>query len=100
MTASATGRGNGRALPSPVMPSWDRCDLAGLLGPLRGRRVILVNAEGSHHDFRAVSDLETDLGAQVVWVATDVNWWNHTNLALPLQKHRWPAAAVWVEVWT
>lgn len=72
--------------------------MAGLVLSLRGRRVILVNEQGSHHDFRAWSELRTSAGAVVLDVVTEVEWWRHQNLAMRPDPRRWPAQAAWVEV--
>lgn len=85
-------------LPPVTHRDWDRADLAGLVLPLRGRRVILVNESGSHHDYRAWSELRTSAGAVVLDVVTEEEWWRHRNLAMRPAPCRWPAQAVWVEV--
>ncbi len=88
-----------QALPPFTLRDWDRADMLGAIESLRGRRVILVNGEGSHHDFRAWSDLRPSAGALVVDVVSEVAWWRHVNLAMrPPEVLRWPARAVWVEV--
>jgi hypothetical protein len=86
------------ALPTLVPPSWDRTDLAGIVAPLRGRRLIVVNQSGSHRDYRAWGELRTSAGATVVDVITEAEWWRYRYLAMRPQPRRWPAAAVWVEM--
>jgi hypothetical protein len=86
-------------LPAVTHRAWDRADFACLVTELRGRRLILVNAEGSHHDWRAWGEPRASAGALVLDVITEEQWWRHRNLAMrPQPVLRWPAAAVWVEV--
>ncbi len=92
---------NNRPQPLPAVThrNWDRADMLGVVEPLRGRRLILVNDKGSHHDYRAWSDLRMSAGAAVLDVVSEVAWWRHENLAMrPPEILRWPAGAVWVEV--
>ena len=84
-------------LPAPTLRDWERADMAGLMTPIRGLRAILVNASGSHYEWRVWSELETADGHGIVWVVTEVEWWRHQNLAMSPAPVRWPAAAVWVE---
>jgi hypothetical protein len=86
-------------LPTVSHRAWDRGDLAGPLLPLTGRRLILVNESGSHHDFRAWGEPRMSAGALVIDVVTDEEWARHRLLAMrPQRVRRWPAAAVWVEM--
>lgn len=72
--------------------------MAGLVMPLTGRRAVLVNEEGSHHDFRVVGELRRSALTVVVDVVADEAWWRNRHLAMRMEPVRWPAAAVWVEV--
>lgn len=73
--------------------------MLGRMETLRGRRLILVNEVGSHHDYRAWGELRQSAGATVVDVVTENEWWNYTKLRLnPRDVRRWPAHAVWAEV--
>lgn len=85
------------SLPPITHRNWERCDVAGPLAPLYGRRLIVVNETGSHHDYRAWSEPVMDAGALVVWVVTDEQWWRYRHLAMTPKPVRWPAAAAWVE---
>jgi hypothetical protein len=86
------------ALPPLTLRHWDRADMIGRVEPLRGRRLILVNESGSHHDFRAWGELRRSNLIYVLDVVTEVEWWRHRHLAMRPEPVRWPAAAVWVEV--
>jgi len=77
---------------------YDRADMAGLMVRLDGRRAVLVNEEGSHHDYRVVGELRSSALAVVVDVVRDEAWWRHKHLAMRMEPIRWPAAAVWVEM--
>jgi hypothetical protein len=85
-------------LPPVTHRSWDRADMIGLVLPLRGRRLIVVNEQGSHHDYRAWSELRRSALEMVVDVVTEVEWWRYRHLAMRPEPVRWPASAVWVEV--
>jgi len=85
-------------LPPVTHRKWDRADLAGLMFPLRGKRLILVNEQGSHHDYRAWGELRRSALTMVVDAVTEVEWWRYRHLAMRPEPIRWPAAAVWVEV--
>lgn len=85
-------------LPAPTLRNWDRADMIGRVLPLRGRRLILVNERGSHHDYRAWGELRMSALEPVVDVVTEVEWWRHRHLAMAPQPVRWPASAIWVEV--
>jgi hypothetical protein len=87
-----------QALPFVTLRNWDRADLAGTVLRLIGRRVILVNAEGSHYDYRAWTELRMSAGAVVLDVVTDTEWWRYRHLAMRPEPLRWPAAAAWVEM--
>lgn len=84
-------------LPPATPRNWDRAILVAPLGSIHGRRAILVNEEGSHHDWRADSEPEYDRGALVVWVVSEEAWWRRRHLAMTPKRVRWPAAAVWIE---
>lgn len=85
-------------LPPLTLRSWDRADMLGRVVPLRGRRLIVVNERGSHHDYRAWGELRMSALALVLDVVTEVEWWRYRHLAMAPAPLRWPAAAVWVEV--
>lgn len=87
-------------VPPVTQRGYDRCDWAGRVETLRGRRLILVNSGGSHYDWVAWSELEDDRGSLVIWAVTEEEWWRHRMLALTPGPTRWPAAAAWVEVRT
>lgn len=72
--------------------------MLGRMDSLRGRRVILVNEAGSHHDYRAWGELRQSAGATVLDVVSEVDWWRSINLAMHPDVLRWPASAAWVEV--
>lgn len=72
--------------------------MAGLVVALRGRRVALVNEQGTHHEFRAWGELRTSAGATVLDVVTETEWWRYRHLAMRPDPQRWPAAAAWVEM--
>ena len=73
--------------------------MAGLVITLRGRRLILINADGNHDDYRAWGELRTSAGRTVVDAVSEVDWWRHENLAMrPRSVIRWPATAAWVEM--
>ena len=84
-------------LPSVTLREWERADLACLLGPLRGRRAIIVNAAGSHHGYRVWSEPMKDRSATILWVVSEEAWWRHKHLAMSPELIRWPAAAAWIE---
>jgi hypothetical protein len=72
--------------------------MAGLVMDLDGRRAILINDAGSHHDYRLVGGLRASAGAVVVDVVREEVWWRHKHLAMRMEPTRWPATCVWVEV--
>lgn len=84
-------------LPAVTPRDWFRCDLAELMGPLAGRRLILVNADGSHHDFRCWIEPVLDGGVLILWAVSDEDWWRHQERGVRPRLIRWPAAAAWVE---
>lgn len=85
-------------LPAPTLRNWDRADLLGRVESLRGRRLILVNSTGSHHDYRAWGEIRASAGAIVLDAVSEEDWWRYRHLAMrPRRVLRWPAAACWVE---
>ena len=86
-------------LPTVTPRNWERAVIAATLLPLKGRRLILVNEEGNHHDWRAWTEPVTSAGTLVIWVVPDAQWWRHEFLAMrPTTLVRWPAEAIWVEL--
>lgn len=91
-----------RTVPGPRTPMP-----AGLVGSLRGERVIVSNPDGCHYGYRAWSDVFTAPdGRSYVDVVKEEEWWEHRVLSrvqglpggAPVTPYRrWPTAAVWVE---
>lgn len=84
-------------VPPPRNPA--RADLEGQFAPLRGRRVVVSNADGVHTGWVAWSDLETDKGGDPwVVVCPEREWWVWDILGWePPTRVRWPAGAVWTD---
>lgn len=85
-------------LPPLTVRGYDRADMLGRVDTLRGRRLILINEQGNHYDYRAWSDLIEVNGVLSVYVVTEEIWWRYVHLRLVPQGQRWPAVAVWAEL--
>jgi hypothetical protein len=84
----------------PARPTLERADRVGQFGVLRGSPVVLVNADGSHREYRAWSDLIVDTDGQAwVEVVRERHWWIHALTMVEPRVIRWPAGAVWVVEW-
>lgn len=92
-------------VPEPRQRALTRADIAGQFESLTGRRVVLVNAEGTWFDYRAVSEVltrRTGFGDEAVshaYVAVQAEgaWYAKPAVEGSPGVLLWPAGAVWVE---
>ncbi len=84
-----------RAIPVP----GPRSPLpAGLVATLRGERIVVADAAGTHYGYRAWSEVYQRPGGEyVVDIVPEEAWWRHQLLQELPPFQRWQAERVWVE---
>lgn len=82
----------------PTQRDHTRCDIAGEFESLRGRRVVLVNETGEHHDFRVWSEaLVLADGFAFIDVVRERHWYAADLIGTAPRVVRWPAGAAWLD---
>jgi hypothetical protein len=89
----------GTDVMQPDVPRLERADRVAQFATIRGRNVAVVNADGTHHDYRAWSELVLIDGSAYVDVCRERHWWIWATAGVEPRLIRWPASAVWVVEW-